>query len=201
MRLEKIGNKRLIISSTRNDFPPQFANFRKPLGDRDSPSGVCYVPTELRLAMSESAHPAQEWIPVTSADRELVLRELEAILASYHFRGSKRYPALLKYVVKAALDGHSGDLKERTLGVEVFGSAQAKLESALPSTITRAGINPDCKLNCRLAPTCLGFSLEGQRAQKLQATAPQANQRPCRMITTLAGAVTVPSFLPWRSCC
>jgi hypothetical protein len=71
--------------------------------------------------MSESAHPAQEWIPVTSADRELVLRELEAILASYHFRGSKRYPALLKYVVKAALDGHSGDLKERTLGVEVFG--------------------------------------------------------------------------------
>ncbi len=51
----------------------------------------------------------------------MVLKELEAILSSYHFRGSKRYPALLKYVVEAALNGRSGDLKERTLGVEVFG--------------------------------------------------------------------------------
>jgi hypothetical protein len=28
---------------------------------------------------------------------------------------------MLKYVVSAALEGHAGDLKERTLGVEVFG--------------------------------------------------------------------------------
>ncbi|HEV2618729.1 MAG TPA: hypothetical protein VGU23_02200, partial [Acidobacteriaceae bacterium] len=59
-------------------------------------------------------------MPISSADRELVFRELDAILASYHFRGSKRYPAFLKYVVEAALDGRSGDLKERTIGVEVF---------------------------------------------------------------------------------
>jgi len=50
----------------------------------------------------------------------MVLDELHAILASYHFRSSKRYPALLEYVVGKTLDGHSGDLKERTLGVEVF---------------------------------------------------------------------------------
>jgi hypothetical protein len=50
----------------------------------------------------------------------MVLDELNAILASYHFRSSKRYPALLEYVVTKTLDGHSGDLKERTLGVEVF---------------------------------------------------------------------------------
>lgn len=59
--------------------------------------------------------------PGTVEDRELVYKELETILASYHFRGSKRYPALLKYVVEASLDGRLGDLKERTLGVEVFG--------------------------------------------------------------------------------
>jgi len=50
----------------------------------------------------------------------MVLGELNAILSSYHFRSSKRYPALLEYVVSKTLDGQSGDLKERTLGVEVF---------------------------------------------------------------------------------
>jgi hypothetical protein len=60
------------------------------------------------------------WIPETSAERELVLAELEAIISSYHFRGSKRYPALLQYVVSKTLDGHADELKERTLGVEVF---------------------------------------------------------------------------------
>jgi hypothetical protein len=71
--------------------------------------------------MSESTQSPELWAPVSETDRALVLKELDAILCSYHFRGSKRYPALLKYVVDAALDGHSGELKERTLGVEVFG--------------------------------------------------------------------------------
>jgi hypothetical protein len=71
--------------------------------------------------MSESTQSPELWAPVSETDRALVLKELDAILGSYHFRGSKRYPALLKYVVDAALDGHSGELKERTLGVEVFG--------------------------------------------------------------------------------
>jgi hypothetical protein len=58
---------------------------------------------------------------VSVEDRQLIVAELESILASYHFRGSKRYPALLKFIVDAALDHRSSDLKERTLGVEVFG--------------------------------------------------------------------------------
>jgi hypothetical protein len=71
--------------------------------------------------MPVSVQPPEHWTPASAQDRELVVRELDAILASYHFRGSKRYPALLKYVVSAALEGRSDDLKERTLGVEVFG--------------------------------------------------------------------------------
>ncbi|SNS99488.1 hypothetical protein SAMN05421770_103385 [Granulicella rosea] len=54
-------------------------------------------------------------------DRDLVTLELDAILGSSFFRGSKRYPALLKYVVVKTLEGQADDLKERTLGVEVFG--------------------------------------------------------------------------------
>ena len=71
--------------------------------------------------MSATLHPPEHWTPNSAEDRELVQNELDSILASYHFRGSKRYPAMLKYVVGAALEGHAGDLKERTLGVEVFG--------------------------------------------------------------------------------
>jgi hypothetical protein len=50
----------------------------------------------------------------------LVLSELDAIVSSHHFRNSKRYPALLNYVVKKTLEGHTDQLKERTLGIEVF---------------------------------------------------------------------------------
>jgi hypothetical protein len=73
------------------------------------------------LFMTASVHPPEHWTPTSAEDRELVEKELDSILASYHFRGSKRYPAMLKYVVGAALEGHADDLKERTLGVEVFG--------------------------------------------------------------------------------
>ncbi len=71
--------------------------------------------------MPETLNSTVHWIPTTPEERDLVLKELEGILASYHFKGSKRYPAFLKFVVNAALDGRASQLKERTLGVEVFG--------------------------------------------------------------------------------
>ncbi len=66
-------------------------------------------------------HTVPNWFPTSEEERELVLKELDAIVSSYHFRGSRRYPAMLKYVVSAVIDGRGSDLKERTLGVEVFG--------------------------------------------------------------------------------
>ncbi len=87
----------------------------------------------------ESSKIDLRWAPATAEDRLLVHKELEAILASYHFRGSKRYPALLKYVVEAALDGRLGDLKERTLGVEVFGRSPDYDTNADPVVRISAG--------------------------------------------------------------
>ena len=72
------------------------------------------------ILMSNATHETTHWTPETPADRDLVTKELNAILSSSHFSGSKRYPALLKYVVSKTLDGHTVELKERTLGVEVF---------------------------------------------------------------------------------
>lgn len=60
------------------------------------------------------------WTPVSPDDRLEVKEELERILASPPFRNSRRYPSLLRYVVEKALSGDVLDLKERTLGIEVF---------------------------------------------------------------------------------
>jgi hypothetical protein len=60
------------------------------------------------------------WHPQTSEDREAILRELKKVLASPQFSSSKRYPALLQYIVEKTLEGKSDLLKERTLGVDVF---------------------------------------------------------------------------------
>ncbi len=62
----------------------------------------------------------EAWSPDTTSERDAVLFELDCILADPHFRNSKRYPALLRYVVERTLEGKSDLLKERTLGIEVF---------------------------------------------------------------------------------
>jgi hypothetical protein len=62
-------------------------------------------------------------MPETEGERSAIRDQLERILASPLFKNSKRYPNLLRFVVARALEGHSDPLKERTLGVEVFGRA------------------------------------------------------------------------------
>ena len=54
-------------------------------------------------------------------ERAAIQAQLERILTNPLFKNSKRYPNLLRYVVERTLDGHPGELKERTLGIEVFG--------------------------------------------------------------------------------
>lgn len=58
--------------------------------------------------------------PVSEEEHRLVRNELTELLRSSHFSNSKRYPALLSYVVEKTLAGRSDELKERLLGVEVF---------------------------------------------------------------------------------
>src|SRR5665213_3111835 len=65
-----------------------------------------------------SVVPASTEPGVSSA---AVREQLDRILASPLFKNSKRYPSLLRYVVEQVLDGHGSELKERTLGIEVFG--------------------------------------------------------------------------------
>jgi len=61
------------------------------------------------------------WTPLTEMDSNFVRAELEGILHSPQFSSSKRYPAFLRYVVSETLDGNGPQIKERTIGIEVFG--------------------------------------------------------------------------------
>lgn len=65
--------------------------------------------------------PIQEQLSsAEDIDPVSILRQLDRILASKRFRDSKRYTAVLDFVVRQTLAGHEDSLKERTLGVEVF---------------------------------------------------------------------------------
>lgn len=59
-------------------------------------------------------------LPPNLLDQE-VREQLERILTSPIFRNSKRNCSLLRHVVERTLEGHQEDLKERAIGVDVFG--------------------------------------------------------------------------------
>jgi len=59
--------------------------------------------------------------PANEDDRLEIRNQLERVLAHPQFQNSRRYPALLRYVVERTLEGSGATLKERTIGIEVFG--------------------------------------------------------------------------------
>ena len=61
------------------------------------------------------------WTPSSEEDKAAVLQQLERLLQNPHFHKSKRFPVFLRFVVTEALAGRADNLKERTLGIEVFG--------------------------------------------------------------------------------
>jgi hypothetical protein len=54
-------------------------------------------------------------------DAAQVRRQLDRLLSDPHFSHSKRFPDFLRFVVQHTLAGQTETLKERTLGIEVFG--------------------------------------------------------------------------------
>ena len=61
------------------------------------------------------------WTPSTQAEKEAVVQQLERLLENPHFHKSKRFPVFLRFVVTEVLAGRADHLKERTIGIEVFG--------------------------------------------------------------------------------
>src|SRR5579863_10125301 len=73
----------------------------------------------------------------TAPTPEEIRAQLQRVLASPAFHGSKRCQQFLDYVCDKALSGESGALKERTIAIEVFGrSPHSELGE---DTIVRVG--------------------------------------------------------------
>lgn len=69
---------------------------------------------------SGSISPQQRTSRIGEDQKQAVLLELDSILKSQAFRGSKRCKEFLSFVVENSLQGHGESLKERTIGVELF---------------------------------------------------------------------------------
>src|SRR5258708_36680705 len=83
--------------------------------------------------------PAFDARAMNEAHRHAAHDQLERMLANPLFKHSKRYPALLRYVVEHALDGHNEQIKEPTLGIEVFGREPGYDTNLDPVVRTTAG--------------------------------------------------------------
>ncbi len=72
----------------------------------------------------EDMHTVQEGdptpVPRSDEDRLHIREQLNRLLESHHFKNSRRYPPLLRFIVEETLAGRGEFLKERLLGVRVF---------------------------------------------------------------------------------
>jgi len=78
-------------------------------------------------------------VPFSESQRDAIRIQLERMLANPLFKNSKRYPNLLRYIVERTLEGQQDDLRERTLGVEVFGREPSYDTNADPVVRATAG--------------------------------------------------------------
>ena len=76
----------------------------------------------MRVAVELPSHKdaLSSFSEVEAKKAEAVQQELNRILASRYFRSAGRSRQFLQYVVQHKLDGHVEQLKERTIGTEVF---------------------------------------------------------------------------------
>ncbi|HZW79731.1 MAG TPA: hypothetical protein VFF50_04595, partial [Candidatus Deferrimicrobiaceae bacterium] len=65
----------------------------------------------------------------SAREKSAIQEQMERLLTSPYFSHSRRFPSFLRYVIEKTLAGHEDALKERTLGVEIFGR-QADYDTA-----------------------------------------------------------------------
>lgn len=60
---------------------------------------------------------------IAEPEKNAVRQQLERLLSNAHFSHSRRFPQFLRFIVECVLTGEPDLLKERTLGIEIFGRA------------------------------------------------------------------------------
>jgi len=83
------------------------------------PFGLPAVAT--RSSLSAEERPAQAKTAEKDAETVAVRKHLVEVAEGAAFKGSHRSAQFLRYVVEQAIEGHLDSLKERVIGVELFG--------------------------------------------------------------------------------
>jgi hypothetical protein len=79
----------------------------------------------MRSPLSSEERPAQARTAEREADTAVVRKHLAEVTEGAAFKGSHRSAQFLRYVVEQAIEGHLDSLKERVIGVELFGRSPA----------------------------------------------------------------------------
>jgi hypothetical protein len=106
---------------------------------------------------------------IVAVEPSLVRAQLEKLFTSAHLRNSKRSQDLLRFVVEAVLDGRADRIKERTIGVEVFGR-ELEYDTNHDSVVRNAAI----EVRKRLAQ----YYLEPDHEDELRISMPQGGYVP-----------------------
>ncbi len=79
------------------------------------------------------------WSPQSPDEKAAIRAQLDLLLAHPLFFQSKRYPALLRFVVEQTLEGNAEQVKERCIGIEVFNRPPGYDANADPVVRVTAG--------------------------------------------------------------
>ena len=138
--------------------------------------------------------------PMSEAEREKVREQLNRLLETHHFKNSRRYPPLLRFIVEETLEGRGEYLKERLLGVRVF-DRPADYDTAMDPIVrvTIAEIRKriaqyyhdeehDAEIRIELAP--------GRYAPEFRSRNPRRDADPDRETTTMPANRTAVELSP-----
>jgi hypothetical protein len=81
------------------------------------------VPHMLQIHQTDAKTIELTKIAATEEDVVLIRQHVREVIEGTAFRGSQRSAQFLKYVVEQAIAGHFDALKERVIGIELFGRA------------------------------------------------------------------------------
>jgi len=129
------------------------------------PCRGCAVSRSGGLRMTEDIHLGERRLQPPTIDESL-----DQILNSSRFKGSAQLQTLLKYIVEGSINGHSDALKERIIGIDVFGRKSDYDTADDPIVRSRVGL-----LRKRLAQY---YESEESRGSTVQIVIPNGSYRP-----------------------
>jgi hypothetical protein len=86
---------------------------------------VAILQSPFAMNSTAQSHPRTAKIAETPEEIAFVHQHLQEVLASAAFRGSHRSAQFLKHIVEQSIAGRFESLKERSIGIELFGRAPA----------------------------------------------------------------------------